>query len=58
MASTISQAVIQYQTSRETIRETLAEIAADWEAQGIETPVITEDGEIDPDADLELSARL
>lgn len=53
-----SSVVVKFQTDRETIAKALEEIAADWAEQGIDTPVIDQDGDIDPDALAELAERL
>ena len=56
--ATITTAVTQLQSSREDIRQALTAIQADWDAGGIDLQAITEDGDIDPDALLELANRL
>lgn len=54
-----SSLLIQFQpATREDIAAALEEIQAEWTAQGIETPVIDEDGALDPDARAELADRL
>ena len=56
--ATITTAVTQLQSSREDIRQALAAIQADWDAGGIDLQALTEDGDIDPDALIELANRL
>ena len=56
--ATITTAVTQLQSSREDIRQALTAIQADWDAGGIDLQALTEDGDIDPDAILELANRL
>ena len=56
--ATITTAVTQFQTSREDIRQALTTIQAEWDAEGINLQALTEDGDIDPDALLELANRL
>jgi hypothetical protein len=54
----LSDSTVRFQTDRETVEAKLTEIGVEWLAQGIETPVVDETGEIDPDAELELLDRL
>ena len=56
--ATITTAVTQLQSSREDIRQALTAIQADWDAWGIDLQALTEDGDIDPDALIELANRL
>ena len=56
--ATITTAVTQFQASREDIRQALTTIQAEWDAEGINLQALTEDGDIDPDALLELANRL
>ena len=56
--ATITTAVTQLQSSREDIRQALTAIQADWDAGGIDLQALTEEGDIDPDALLELANRL
>ena len=56
--ATITTAVTQLQSSREDIRQALAAIQAEWDDEGIDLQALTEDGDIDPDALLELANRL
>ena len=56
--ATITTAVTQFQASREDIRQALTAIQAEWDTEGIDLQALTEDGDIDPDAILELSNRL
>ena len=56
--ATITTAVTQLQSSREDIRQALTAIQAGWDAGGIDLQALTEDGDIDPDALLELANRL
>ena len=56
--ATITTAVTQLQSSREDIRQALTAIQADWDAGGIDLQALTEEGDIDPDAPLELANRL
>ena len=53
--ATITTAVTQFQASREDIRQALTSIQAEWDT---DLQALTEDGDIDPDAILELSNRL
>ena len=56
--ATITTAVTQLQSSHEDIRQALTTIQADWDAGGIDLQALTEDGDIDPDALIELANRL
>ena len=56
--ATITTAVTQFQASREDIRQALTDIQAEWDAEGIDLQALTEEGDIDPDALLELANRL
>ena len=56
--ATITTAVTQFQTSREDIRQALTAIQAKWDAGGIDLQALTDEGDIDPDALLELANRL
>ena len=56
--ATITTAVTQLQSSHEDIRQALTAIQADWDAGGIDLQALTEDGDIDPDALIELANRL
>ena len=56
--ATITTAVTQLQSSHEDIRQALTDIQADWDAGGIDLQALTEDGDIDPDALIELANRL
>ena len=56
--ATITTAVTQLQSSREDIRQALTAIQADWDAGGIDLQALTDEGDIDPDAILELANRL
>ena len=56
--ATITTAATQFQTSREDIRQALTAIQADWDAGGIDLQALTDEGDIDPDAILELANRL
>lgn len=54
----IAAAVVRFQADRATIERHLGEIQAAWTHQGIETPVVGESGDIDPDAEIEMLDRL
>ena len=56
--ATITTAVTQLQSSHEDIRQALAAIQAEWDDEGIDLQALTEDGDIDPDALIELANRL
>ena len=56
--ATLTTAITQLQSSHEDIRQALTAIQAEWDAGGIDLQALTEDGDIDPDAILELANRL
>ena len=56
--ATLTTAITQLQSSHEDIRQALTAIQADWDAGGIDLQALTEDGDIDPDALIELANRL
>lgn len=54
-----STTLIQFQpATRSEIVTALEAIQAEWAALGIDTPVIDDMGDIDPDARIELAERL
>ena len=56
--ATLTTAITQLQSSHEDIRQALTAIQAEWDAGGIDLQALTEDGDIDPDALIELANRL
>lgn len=54
----IASAAVRFQADRATIQRHLDEIQAEWTSQQVVTPVMDDQGEIDPDAELELLDRL
>ncbi len=54
----IATATVAFQTDLDTIKRHLDEIQAEWTEQGIDTPVLDEYDDIDPDAEAELQDRL
>lgn len=55
---TIPAAAVALNKPIDTIRTTLDVIEVEWRSQGIDTPVVDDAGDIDPDAWLELTDRL
>jgi hypothetical protein len=54
----IASATVRFQTDRQILQQHLDEIQAEWTAHGIETPALDASGDIHPDAEAELLARL
>ena len=52
------EAVVRFQADRDTLKRYLVDIQAEWDRLGLSEPAVDEDGEIHPDAEIELVERL